>query len=68
MLLVNPQRNRRQQLGALAPYVPLNVPFGVGWLAGYLLHKGKHLVAVDEEITPVTDGVLDDYARKATPP
>lgn len=68
MLLINPQRNRRQQLGAFAPYVPLNVPFGVGWLAGYLLHKGKNAVAVDEEVTPVTDDILEEYARNATPP
>lgn len=68
MLLINPQRNRRQQLGAFASYVPLNVPFGVGWLAGYLLHKGKSLVVVDEEMTPITDDILEEYVRNATPP
>lgn len=68
MLLINPQRNRRLQLGAFAPYVPLNCPFGIGWLAGYLLHKGKNVVVVDEEVTPLTDEILEEYVRNATPP
>lgn len=35
MLLINPQKNRRDQLGGFANYVPLNVPFGIGFLAGF---------------------------------
>lgn len=68
MLLINPQRDRRRQLGAFAPYVPLNVPFGTGWLAGYLLHKGKNVLAIDEEVMPVTDAVLEEYVSNTTPP
>lgn len=68
MLLINPQRNRRLQLGALAPYVPLPIPFGVGFLTGYLLHKGKNVVTIDEEVTPLTDNILEEYVRNATPP
>lgn len=68
MLLINPQKNRKDQLGEFANYVPLNVPFGCGFLAGYLLHHGKSITVIDEEVTPLTVDMLDAYARGAQKP
>lgn len=60
MLLINPKANRKQLLGALAPYVPLNVPFGISFLAGYLLKNWKNVFVLDLDL---------DYVRfnNATP-
>lgn len=68
MILINPQKNRRDQLGGFANYVPLNVPFGIGFLSGYLLMKGKEVTVVDEEVTPLTADILAAYVRQAPLP
>ncbi|MBI5561404.1 MAG: B12-binding domain-containing radical SAM protein [Deltaproteobacteria bacterium] len=68
MILINPQKGRRIQLGAFASYVPLNVPFGIGFLSGYLLMKGKAVTVVDEEVTPLTVDMLENYVRKTHVP
>lgn len=68
MILINPQKNRRDQLGGFANYVPLNVPFGIGFLSGYLLMKGKSVTVVDEEVTPFTIAILDGYVKSAVAP
>ena len=68
MLLINPQKNRRDQLGGFADYVPLNVPFGVGFLAGYLLMNGRDVIVIDEEVAPVTTEALSVYLKKTAAP
>ena len=68
MLLISPQRNRKHQLGAFSAYVPLNVPFGIGFIAGYLLKNGKHVMVCDEEVTPFDEDVLGQYIKSAEPP
>jgi len=68
MILINPQKSRREQLGGFANYVPLNVPFGIGFLSGYLLMKGKSVTVVDEEVTPLTTEILDAYVKASSEP
>lgn len=69
MLLINPKANRKQLLGALAPYVPLNVPFGISFLAGYLLKNWKNVFVLDEEVTPITTGKeIDIYVKDMSKP
>ncbi len=68
MILINPQKDRRDQLGDFANYVPLNVPFGIGFLAGYLLMKGRDVRVVDEEVTPFTEEILSSYVKTASRP
>lgn len=68
VILINPQRNRKDQLGELANYVPLNVPFGIGYLAAYLLKNGKDVKIIDEEITPVIYSMLTDSVKGASGP
>jgi radical SAM superfamily enzyme YgiQ (UPF0313 family) len=41
---------------------------GIGALAGYLLQQKKTVKILDEHITPVTDGVLDDYVADLSHP
>ena len=68
MLLINPQRNREDQLGGFANYVPLNVPFSLGFLAGYMMKYGKKVTLIDEEVTPVTMNMIDEYVKGADGP
>lgn len=68
MLLISPQRNRRAQLGAFAAYVPLNVPFGIGFIAAYLLKNGKNAAVLDEEVTPINDYSLEQYIKNTNKP
>lgn len=69
MLLINPAANRKELLGALAPYVPLNVPFGIGFLAGYMLKNAKNIFVLDEEVTPITTVKnLDIYVKYMSKP
>lgn len=68
MLLINPQRNRENQLGPFAAIVPLTVPFGIGFIAGYLISLGKRVTIVDEEISPLSAHDLEEYTKTAVPP
>ncbi len=68
MLLINPQRSREDQLGSFADYVPLNVPFSLGFLAGYMIKFGKKVHVIDEEVTPLTMEMLEEYVKGSEGP
>ena len=46
MILVNPDYDRKQKLGDFSRYVPLSVPIGIGYLAGYLESRGRNIEIV----------------------
>jgi radical SAM superfamily enzyme YgiQ (UPF0313 family) len=60
MILINPGYNRKQKLGGFSRYVPLSVPIGIGYLAGYLIKHGKPVEIIDEEIVRLDDRLLDE--------
>lgn len=68
MLLINPQRDRKEKLGEFAKFVPLNMPFGIGYLAGYMISKDRPVVVVDEEVSKVTPELLDKKTQGLTEP
>jgi radical SAM superfamily enzyme YgiQ (UPF0313 family) len=68
MILISPKINRNQKLAHFERYVVLSVPFGLGMLAGYLGQKNKKVRIIDECVTPLTDGLLDEYLRGVEPP
>ena len=68
MILINPSYNRQQKLGGFSRYVPVSVPIGIGYIAGYLLSKNKKAKILDEEIFPVSDSVLDEAVKGVEAP
>lgn len=68
MLLISPDYNRKQKLGEFSRYVPISVPIGIGYLAGYLIKQGKTAKILDEEITAATGEVLDGMVRDLEKP
>lgn len=68
MILISPKTNRNQKLSLFEKYVVLGVPFGLGMLAGYLSQKNKKVKIIDESVTIVTEGLLDDYLKDMEPP
>lgn len=63
MILINPAYNRKQKLGGFSRYVPLSVPIGIGYLAGYLIKHNKKVKIIDEEIGRVSEEALDEYTK-----
>ncbi len=49
MILISPIA---RSLGIFSPYVPVSVPMGMGYVAGYLETKGEPIVIYDEEVEP----------------
>ncbi len=47
MILISPTA---RSLGIFSPYVPVSVPMGLGYVAGYLETKGEPIVLYDEEV------------------
>lgn len=68
MLLINPDYNRKQKLGGFSRYVPVSVPIGIGYLAGYLTAQNKTVRILDEEITPVSAQTLDETFKGLSRP
>jgi len=68
MILINPEYNRKQKLGGFSRYVPLSIPIGIGYLAGYLIAHNKKVKIIDEEIIRVSGEILDDYVRDLQQP
>ena len=65
MILINPKSTK---LGIFQRYVPLSVPIGVGFLAGYLLHQGRRVEIIDEHIEPLSAALLKKALEKVSPP
>lgn len=65
MILINP---RSTKFGIFEKYVPLSVPIGLGYLAGYLLHRKKQVKILDEHIAPVTIEALQEAVQSCSPP
>ena len=63
MILINPGYDRQQKLGAFSRYVPLSVPIGIGYLSAYLAKNNCSVKIIDEEITPLTDVLLDECTQ-----
>lgn len=68
MILINPGYNRKQKLGAFSRYVPISVPIGIGYLAGYLIKHNKAVKILDEEMLDISEGVLDEYVKGLVKP
>ena len=47
MILLSPIA---RALGIFQPYVPVSVPMGLGYVAGYLEEQGEPIVIYDEEV------------------
>lgn len=65
MILINPKSTK---FGIFERYVPLSVPIGVGYLAGYLLNHGRKAEIIDEHIEPLSKELIDRTLRKVSPP
>ncbi len=65
MILINPKSTK---FGIFQRYVPLSVPIGVGYLAGYLLENGRKAEVIDEHIDPLSRQVLSRLLEKLSPP
>lgn len=68
MILINPKSDRNKKLGNFARYVPISIPFSLGFLAGYLLDKGKQVKILDEQVTEITCEILDNYVKNLSKP
>ncbi|MFC1558372.1 B12-binding domain-containing radical SAM protein [candidate division KSB1 bacterium] len=68
MILINPGYDRMRKLGAFSKYVPISVPLGIGYLAGYLVKNDKTVKILDDGIIPVTDELLDEYVKEIEKP
>lgn len=65
MILINPLS---QRLGDFYRYLPVSPHIGIGTLAGYLLSKGKKVKILDDDINPITDGVLGNSVKSLSKP
>ncbi|MBM3253374.1 MAG: B12-binding domain-containing radical SAM protein [Candidatus Omnitrophica bacterium] len=65
MILINP---RSTKFGIFERYIPLSVPIGIGYLAGYLIHRNKEVEILDEHIRPISERVLAEAVKKFLPP
>lgn len=65
MILINPKSTK---FGIFERYVPLSVPIGIGYLAGYLLHHNKAVEIIDEHIRPISKEALEDAIKFFSPP
>jgi len=65
MILINPKSTK---FGIFQRYVPLSVPIGVGYLAGYLLENGRKAEVIDEHIDPLSRQLLSRLLDKFSPP
>ncbi len=63
MIFISPAYNRKQKLGGFSKYVPISVPIGIGYLAGYLVKHGRRVKILDEEIVCVSEPLLDECTR-----
>ncbi len=63
MILINSGYDREQKLGGFSRYVPLSVPIGIGYLAGYLIGHNKTVKILDEEVALASDNILDQYIK-----
>lgn len=63
MILINAGYNRKQKLGGFSRYVPISVPFGIGYLAGYLIKNNKRVKILDEDVICISDNILDEYIK-----
>jgi len=65
MILINPMSTK---FGIFEKYVPLSVPIGIGYLAGYLISNGRKVKIIDEHISPISKDLLEDAIKKINPP
>lgn len=65
MVLINP---RSTKFGIFEHYIPLSVPIGLGYLAGYLQANNKEAIIIDEHVTPITKDLLRTIAGGFKPP
>lgn len=65
MVLINPNSSK---FGIFQRYVPVSVPIGAGYLAGYLLHHGRKVEIIDELITPLSRPLIAKLLDKLSPP
>jgi radical SAM superfamily enzyme YgiQ (UPF0313 family) len=65
MILINPKSTK---LGIFERYVPLSVPIGIGYLAGYLAGQGENVQIIDEHINPISKEILTDALKEYSPP
>ncbi|MBN07667.1 MAG: radical SAM protein [Rhodospirillaceae bacterium] len=69
MILLSPIA---RALGIFQPYVPVSVPMGLGYVAGYLEEQGEPIVIYDEEVhsRPFDEDCIDYLVslEKAPPP
>ena len=68
MILLSPVA---RSLGIFQPYVPISVPMGMGYVAGYLEQQGEPLVVYDEEVDdkPFDEQRLEELiSRENAPP
>jgi radical SAM superfamily enzyme YgiQ (UPF0313 family) len=65
MILINPKSTK---FGIFERYIPLSVPIGIGYLAGYLLQHNKTVGIIDEHIRPILKEALEDAIKVFSPP
>lgn len=65
MILINP---RSTKFGIFEKYVPLSVPIGIGYLAGYLLSRHKEVKIIDEHIRVISEDLLKESVKTLSPP
>jgi len=65
MILINPKSTK---FGIFERYVPISVPFGIGYLAGYLISQNKNVQIIDEHIEPISKEILESSVKKLSPP
>lgn len=68
MILINPSYNREKKLGGFSRYVPVSVPIGIGYIAGYLISNNKKAKILDEEILSISDDILEEAVKDIEPP
>ncbi|MFH0820048.1 MAG: radical SAM protein [bacterium] len=66
--MINPQFDRVKKLGNFSRYVPVSLPLGIGILVGYLISQRKVAKILDEQITPITEEILESYTRDLSLP
>src|SRR3989338_2353472 len=65
MILISP---RSTKFGIFEKYIPLSVPIGIGYLAGYLFQHNKDVEIIDEQVRPISKEILEDAVKNFSPP
>jgi radical SAM superfamily enzyme YgiQ (UPF0313 family) len=68
MILINPGYDRVKKLGGFSRYVPISIPIGIGYLAGYLIKHNKKVKILDEEVDRITEKIIDEYVKELDQP